>query len=68
MSRFKHLDTLALNDNELRGLDGVLTFLKQFTLLRNLDLFNNPLAEEPNYRYKVILALPWIKLFDRRSK
>jgi Leucine-rich repeat (LRR) protein len=65
---FKHLDTLAINENELRGLDHVLAFLKQFPLLVSLDLFGNPLAEEPNYRFKVLNALPQLTLFDRQSK
>ena len=29
------------------------------------DIFDNPLSEEPNYRLRVIYALPWIKILDR---
>lgn len=32
-----------------------------------LDLFGNPLAEEPYYRQKIIYYLPQLKVFDRHS-
>ena len=49
-----HLETLCLYNNELRGLDDNIEFIKRFTRLTNLDLYDNPLAEEPNYRLKLI--------------
>jgi len=30
-----------------------------------LDLFGNPLAEEPDYRLKIIHTMPQIQLLDR---
>lgn len=54
----KHLQTLVLAKNEIRGLDENLEFLKMFTQLKYLDLTDNPLTEEPNYRLKMIYNLP----------
>jgi len=48
MQYLKHLETLIIYNNELRDLDKILNFLKSYTHLTHLDLFNNPLAEEPN--------------------
>jgi len=31
------------------------------------DLFENPLADEPDYRLRVIYALPSVKIFDRHG-
>ena len=56
----KHLETLVLSDNELRGLDDTIEFIKQFRNLKYLDFTGNPLCEEPNYRIKMIYNLPWI--------
>lgn len=36
-------------------------------LIKKKDLFGNPLAEEPNYRYKIVHFLPQIKIFDRHG-
>ena len=40
-------------------------FLKKFAFLTQLDLFGNPLAEEPDYRLKIIYHMPQIKILDR---
>ena len=47
-----------LTKNEIRGLDENIEFMKQFTSLKYLDLTDNPLTEEPNYRLKMIYNLP----------
>jgi hypothetical protein len=49
----------------LRDLDKNLAILREFKHLKTLDLFKNPLAEEPNYRLRIIYELPWLKLLDR---
>lgn len=36
-----------------------------FAFLQQLDLFGNPLAEEPDYRLKIIYLMPQIKTLDR---
>jgi len=33
--------------------------------LEQLDLFGNPLAEEPDYRFRLMHAMPQIKVLDR---
>lgn len=40
-------------------------FLRKFAFLEQLDLFGNPLAEEPDYRLKIIYQMPQIKVLDR---
>lgn len=45
----------------------MIEFLKGFTYLRHLDMFNNPLSEEPYYRDRVIYGMPQLQIFDRRS-
>ena len=61
----KFLDTLYLNNNKLKNLDKVITYLSQFKFLKNLNLFGNPVAEEPEYRPRVIDSLKSLELFDR---
>jgi hypothetical protein len=65
LSVMKFLETLYLNNNKLKNLDKVLTYLKQFSFLKNLNLFGNPIAEEPEYRPRVVDSLKSLELFDR---
>ena len=51
----------------MRDLDVFLEFLSRFAFLEQLDLFGNPLAEEPDYRLKIIKAMPQIKILDRHK-
>ncbi|EAR89471.2 hypothetical protein TTHERM_00157880 (macronuclear) [Tetrahymena thermophila SB210] len=60
-----HLETLVLYKNELRDLDLNLSKMQHLTSLKQLDLFDNPLADEPHYRLRVIYAMPSVKVFDR---
>ena len=48
-------------------MDAFLTFLTSFQYLEQLDLFGNPLAEEPDYRLKIIKLMPQIKILDRHK-
>lgn len=68
------METLILYDNELRDLDDVLTVLKPLSNLKHLgkvvgdsELFENPVAEEPNYKIRVLAAIPTLELFDRHK-
>ena len=61
----KFLETLYLNNNKLKNLDKVITYLSQFKFLKNLNLFGNPVAEEPEYRPRVIDTLKSLEIFDR---
>lgn len=68
LPNMKFLQTLFLNNNKLRNLDNSLLILKELSFLKNLNLFGNPLAEEPEYRNRVIYSLPSLDIFDRHSK
>jgi Leucine-rich repeat (LRR) protein len=67
LSNMKFLQVLLLNDNKLRNLDFNLNFLKPLSFLKNLNLFGNPMAEEPEYRSRVIFSLPSLEDLDRHS-
>ena len=58
IKKFKFLDALLISGNRLRNLDKFLIFLSKFAFLEQLDLFGNPLAEEPDYRMKIIYTMP----------
>ena len=63
--RFKFLTTLSLNDNLLEDFDSTLKVLKRLRNLLSLDLFNNPIAEEEDYRLRVLANNPSLEIFDR---
>jgi len=65
LKRFKFLELLLLGNNKLRDLDKFLVDLTKFAFLQQLDLFGNPLAEEPDYRLKIIYLMPQVKILDR---
>ena len=65
LAKYKFLNVLLIGDNKLRDLDDFLKFLSNFAYLQQLDLFGNPLAEEPDYRLKIIKNMPQIKTLDR---
>ena len=44
-----------------------MTSLKQFSFLKNLNLFGNPVAEEPEYRPRVVDAIKSLEIFDRHK-
>ena len=67
IKKFKFLNVLLIADNQLRDLDVFLEFLSRFAFLEQLDLFGNPLAEEPDYRLKIIKTMPQIKILDRHK-
>ncbi len=64
----KFIQVLRVNDNKLRNLDVNLAILKPLSFLKSLNLFNNPLSEEPEYRSRVIYSLPSLDDLDRHSK
>lgn len=65
IKKFKFLEVLLLANNKLRDLDRFLVQLTKFQYLKQLDLFGNPLAEEPDYRMKIIYLMPQILTLDR---
>ena len=54
LKKFKFLDTLLIGNNKIKDLDKFLLFLTKFAFLEQVDLFGNPIAEEPDYRLKII--------------
>jgi U2 small nuclear ribonucleoprotein A' len=67
LKNMKHLNVLTLYNNELSNLDQNIDFLSDFVYLEHLELWGNPLSEEPNYRISVIHALRTLKLFERHN-
>jgi hypothetical protein len=68
LSIMKFIEVLHLHNNKLRNLDKNLEILKDFSFLKDLNLCGNPLSEEPEYRPRVIVAIPSLNIFDRHSK
>ena len=58
LKKYKFLDTLLLGNNKLRDLDKFLLQITKFAFLKQLDLFGNPFAEEPDYRLKFVFLMP----------
>jgi len=65
LSQFKFLRSLLASNNQIRNLDKQFHILEKASFLKNLDLFGNPLAEEPDYRLRMIYKVPQIVLLDR---
>jgi len=67
LRHLKFLRVLLASNNQLRNLDKQLATLTRFGFLSKLDLFDNPVAEEPDYRLRIIYHLPQVEILDRRS-
>eukprot|EP01041_Mallomonas_annulata_P005469 gene5469-11001_t len=67
INSFVFLKVLTLNNNCLENIHEVIDELQGLRHLESLDLFNNPIAEEDNYRLRIIAELPWLKLLDRHE-
>mmetsp|Transcript_7459 Transcript_7459/g.11044 ORF Transcript_7459/g.11044 Transcript_7459/m.11044 type:complete len:437 (+) Transcript_7459:726-2036(+) len=65
LRKIKFLRTLSLHHNRLRNLDAVLEQLKHFQFLEQLDLFENPVANEKLYKERVLVTFPKLHVFDR---
>jgi hypothetical protein len=61
------LGRLTLNDNKLEDLENVLEELRPMKHLKNLDLFGNPIAQEDNFRLRLIGELPTLSILDRHE-
>mmetsp|Transcript_91816 Transcript_91816/g.230680 ORF Transcript_91816/g.230680 Transcript_91816/m.230680 type:complete len:352 (+) Transcript_91816:65-1120(+) len=64
---FTFLRVLLASNNQLRNLDKQLALLTRFAFLKKLDLFDNPVAEEPDYRLRIIYNVPQVELLDRHA-
>jgi Leucine-rich repeat (LRR) protein len=67
IQKYKFINVLLAANNQLRDLGKFLEFLSKFSFLEQLDLFGNPLAEEPDYRLRIIQAMPQITILDRHK-
>ena len=67
IQKMKFLEVLYLNNNKLKNLELCLTYLKEFSFLKNLNLFGNPIAEEPEYRPRVVDAIKSLEILDRHK-
>ncbi|XP_073533364.1 leucine-rich repeat-containing protein 72 isoform X2 [Phyllobates terribilis] len=65
LKHLSSLQTLMLHDNHLTDLQGTVKELRGMTDLRVLNLFHNPLGQDPCYRHTVIHHLPSVQLLDR---
>eukprot|EP00111_Clytia_hemisphaerica_P006371 TCONS_00018474-protein len=61
------LETLLLHANQLTNLSDVIHEFRNMKNLKILNLFNNPLAQEYDYRSFVIQNITSLKLFDRKD-
>ncbi|XP_038653401.1 leucine-rich repeat-containing protein 72 [Scyliorhinus canicula] len=60
------LRILMLQNNWLHGVDKVVAEIKKSSWLHTLNLFNNPLTQDHDYRLYVIYHLPSVQLLDRQ--
>ena len=67
LGQFTFLETLTLNENVLDDIDDVVSELKKLKYLSTINLYDNPIAQEDNYRLRIISEVPWIKMLDRIS-
>ncbi|GLD98553.1 hypothetical protein PINS_up007250 [Pythium insidiosum] len=65
LPHFKFLRELRLYDNKLHDFPSTLSVLSRLRHLEDLDLFNNPLQEEDNYRLHIIRIVPSLLVLDR---
>ncbi len=63
----KHIEMLALQNNRLTDLEATLKLMEHLTRLEELDMSGNALANELNYRPRVIYRFPRLKVLDRHG-
>ncbi|NXL45176.1 LRC72 protein, partial [Podilymbus podiceps] len=67
LKHLRALQILLLHNNQLKNLGKTVKELKGMISLQTLNLFHNPLAQDPDYRLYVIYFLPSVQLLDRKS-
>lgn len=67
LKNFKFLRVLLASKNQLRNLDKQIALLSRFAFLKKLDLFDNPVAEEPDYRLRLIYHVPQVETLDKHA-
>ncbi|XP_052802393.1 leucine-rich repeat-containing protein 72-like isoform X2 [Mya arenaria] len=61
------LEVLMLHNNQLTKLDRLVKEFKKMQTLKILNLFNNPVAQEADYRVFVVHSVPSVELLDRQE-
>jgi len=65
LKQFKFLKVLLASNNQIKNLDKQLGMLSKLSYLKKLDLYENSVADEPDYRNRMIYHLPQIEILDR---
>ena len=65
LQSLRHLEYLALQNNRLTDLEATLKLMQHLSRLEELDLSGNPVANELNYRPRVIYRFPKLHVLDR---
>ncbi|XP_054048949.1 leucine-rich repeat-containing protein 72 isoform X2 [Rissa tridactyla] len=66
LKHLRALQILLLHSNQLKKLDKTVKELEGMISLQTLNLFHNPLAQDPDYRLYVVYFLPSVQLLDRK--
>ncbi|CAG2200171.1 unnamed protein product [Mytilus edulis] len=61
------LEVLMLHNNQLTKLERVAKEFNKMQTLHTLNLFDNPVSQEPGYRLLLIHTVPSLKLLDRQE-
>lgn len=61
---FKHLEELDISSNAIANLERVIDTLQHFPLLQKLWLHHNPVAQEVDYRLRIIAKIPSLEMLD----
>lgn len=61
LKKYQKLEFIALGGNLVKTIDEIKSF-KDFPHLISLDLFNNPVAVNDDYRQKMFAMLPQLKV------
>lgn len=67
LKNLKFLRVLLASNNQLRNLEKQLALLSRFAFLKKLDLFGNPVSEEPDYRLRMIYHVPQVEILDQHT-
>ncbi len=67
ISYFKFLRVLNLSRNNIKDLKSVLYWLGRNPYLKELYLQGNPVAEESNYKMRVLQAIPSLEVLDSHA-
>lgn len=67
LQHLKFLTNLTLNENQLTDIEEVISELRHLKNVQVLDLSDNPITQEDNYRLRMIAELPWLHILDKQA-